>query len=442
MGIGNRRRGKLLPSPVTPADTICIQIAVPNAVEYIAAFFGQLDILGSWYTWDHPTDGTECADCEEAAQLWRTAIYEAQRSAECGAMSCDDVADCIETNEGVQEAIVDMLDDSEEFQESLSDYIQAHPDGITYPKDQPIPSDTRITVTQPGECDYDKLWAQCVGVVSTAHAMIGQFFFAWGAFADEGDIVRGIVANTPLLGPVAYSLGIVGVQDFASLIVSSIAALYAAAADDDYREQLACDLFCAGKDACYVTIDTASSILNARIGGLISLISTTDIMVSLIELDLTGMNVADVYMAAFFDLLHQGNLVWPTQWGMDTFLASVAAYNVPDDGWESACEDCPPVGFWEVLAEEGSGFPNDVYGTITSQTSSAIEVDAVLYIGIYRIKLHGLSAATLSSVSYSAVTYYTDPGGLGYPVPANGNTQQDIFMASTSPFSLSFSWTA
>jgi len=80
MGIGNRRRGKLLPSPVTPADTICIQIEVPNAVEYIAAFFGQLDILGSWYTWDHPTDLTECADCEEAAQLWRTAIYDAQRS--------------------------------------------------------------------------------------------------------------------------------------------------------------------------------------------------------------------------------------------------------------------------------------------------------------------------------------------------------------------------
>lgn len=80
MGIGNRRRGKLLPSPVTPTDTICIRIEVPNAVEYIAAFFGQLDILGSWYTWDHPTDLTECVDCEEAAQLWRTAIYDAQRN--------------------------------------------------------------------------------------------------------------------------------------------------------------------------------------------------------------------------------------------------------------------------------------------------------------------------------------------------------------------------
>jgi len=80
MGIGNRRVGKLLPIPVTPSDTICIQIEVPNAVEYIAAFFGQLDVLGAWYTWDHPSDGTECEDCEEAAQLWRTAIYDAQRS--------------------------------------------------------------------------------------------------------------------------------------------------------------------------------------------------------------------------------------------------------------------------------------------------------------------------------------------------------------------------
>lgn len=87
MGIGNRERGKLLPSPVTPNDTICIQIEVPNAAEYIAAFFGQLDILGSWYTWEHPTDGTICEECEEAAQLWRTAVDEAWRNR--GMCCCD-----------------------------------------------------------------------------------------------------------------------------------------------------------------------------------------------------------------------------------------------------------------------------------------------------------------------------------------------------------------
>ena len=82
----NRLRGKRLPSPVIPLDTVCITIEVPNAQEYLAAFFGQLDILGDWHTWEHMTDGTTCEDCEIAAQLWRTALFEAKEMAKnsCG----------------------------------------------------------------------------------------------------------------------------------------------------------------------------------------------------------------------------------------------------------------------------------------------------------------------------------------------------------------------
>lgn len=98
----DRRKGKLLPNPVDPENTVCYTIQIPNAVPYRAAFLGQLDVLGRALTWDHPTDGTECEDCEEAAQLWRNALYLATWSDECEVlpMSCDDVADCIEKRRG------------------------------------------------------------------------------------------------------------------------------------------------------------------------------------------------------------------------------------------------------------------------------------------------------------------------------------------------------
>lgn len=264
------------------------------------------------------------------------------RNMRCAVPICSEIIACVEDDDDTQHAIEHMLEDNDEFTEFLGDFTREHPGGIELPIDQPIPSITRLTITQPGTCDLDILWSQCVGVVSTAHVMIGQFFTAWSAYATEGNIVAAIVGNVPLLGPVAYSLGLAGVQGYAALIISSISALYSAAADDDYREQLACALFCAAQDDCYVTIGTAQSILNTRIGDLLSLLSTTDIMTSLIGLDLSGLNVADVYMAAFFDLVGQGNLVWPIVWGCDSFLASVATYNTPSNGWETACDDCPP----------------------------------------------------------------------------------------------------
>ncbi len=349
-----------------------------------------------------------------------------------------DFTDCMESMDC--DEVVDCVTHSEDFDDFLGDYLRDHPDGSTYPKDQPIPDDVRITITQGDSCDHDMLWAQCVGVVSTAHIMIGQFFTAWGAFSNEGDIVRGIVANTPLLGPLAYSLGIVGVKDYASLLVSSIAALYAAAADDDYREQLACALFCAGKEACYVTIDNASSILNERIGGLISLISTTDIMESLVTLDLSGMNVADVYMAAFFNLLHQGNLVWPEQWGIDSFLASVAAYNVPSNDWETVCEDCP---------EETEGTPHftlvDVFNNMTGGSWYGSAAPVAVFVGNVGDPADGIDIFDIPitrdvadnyqvwmevSPQCHVISHETDLVGFTYYNPSDPWTNKDITLFS------------
>src|SRR5687767_15995801 len=120
----DRRVGKLLPSPVTPLTIVCYTIEIPNAVQYRAAFLGQLDVLGMASTWDHPRGANECLPCEEAAQLWRNALYNAVWSDECGgSMSCEDIAGCIETSEAVQDALATAISESEALQQAIADQI-------------------------------------------------------------------------------------------------------------------------------------------------------------------------------------------------------------------------------------------------------------------------------------------------------------------------------
>jgi len=291
----------------------------------------EYNVLGS--TIDVGSDIAYGADALRVVWLWL-------RNMRCPVSICEQMIDCIDDDEDVQDTIVDMLGGNDEFQEDILDLIGEHPGGIEFPINQSIPEWVRLTFTQPDPCDQDQLWGQCKGVVAVADTMIKQFFAAWSTYLDDSSIILGITRNVPLLQNVASALGIAGVTGYAALLVSSITALYVAAADDTYKEQLACVLFCRAQLRCYVDIQTAQGVLNARIGNILSEFANSEyIMETLISLDLTGLNVADVYMAAFFNLIGCANLLWPDVWGVDAFLNAMSAYQVGDSGW-SVCDDC------------------------------------------------------------------------------------------------------
>lgn len=65
-------RGYLLPEVISDHDLICVQLKIPNALEYRAALRQQLYNLGKWTSWDR-TRGDETL---EAATLWRTVLSE------------------------------------------------------------------------------------------------------------------------------------------------------------------------------------------------------------------------------------------------------------------------------------------------------------------------------------------------------------------------------
>src|SRR5882672_633229 len=301
----------------------------------------EYNVLGS--TIDVGSDIAYGEDAIRVTWLWL-------RNMRCTVPICEEIIACIEDDADTQDAILDMLNDSERFTEQIVEILNEHPSGDEFPKDLPIPPNVHLTPTQPDACDYDVLFGDCWAIVRTADSMIRKFFTAWSNYADETNIITDVVSDVPLLRNLANSIGLGGVSGYAALIASGILTAYDTAATTGYLESLACALWCRAYTDCFIDIQATRGVLNIRVGNILSEFdNTAGIMQTLVSIDLTGLNVADVYMSAFFNLLGAGNLLWPDVWGIDAFLTAVAVTSESDNGWDE-CEACANPSLHMVMA--------------------------------------------------------------------------------------------
>lgn len=279
---------------------------------------------------------------DDGSAVFWAFLKNVQYPIEGGDMSCEDVADCIENDEDTQDAIIDMLGDSDEFSEFLAEYMSEHPGGTGYEKNQPIPTTTPLT-TDAG-CNLDILWAQCRGIVETANTFIEDWLQKWELYTNKGEVVSDMVNAVPFLAELVSASGISGVLEYANDLADAIIENYTGDYDETYEIDLACELFCAAQthDECRLLISDVVDILNARVGGSLSFANVTELIVSLTDQDITGINVADLYMLFFFAAMQVGNILLPDQFGFETFLAIISVINEPSDDWIGLCEECPP----------------------------------------------------------------------------------------------------
>lgn len=336
----DRRVGKLLPSPVTPATTVCFTIQIPNAVQYRAAFLGQLNILGDWHTWDHPTDGTVCTDCEEAAQLWRTAIYEATWSDECGDdMSCGDVADCIETDPGTQAAIDTRIDGK-----------IAVP--TTYPPGQPNPAPGgNLAGTTNPTCDLNVLWAQCLALTQQTNKAIIDVLQKIEVATNSVELIDS-ATEFPLVGWAKDALG--------GQVTLDLIQYYQEAVDEQYQaqytetpggveDQLACALFCLCKADCEITIDRVYNLYKSRLEAYIT-IPTIDTLANLIDFaaGISQDNTIVVDLAFFFawGSAKLGSFFFGGVFDTALELLLMLAVDDASADWELLCTECVEPDEW------------------------------------------------------------------------------------------------
>lgn len=253
----DRRRGKQLPTPVTPPDTICFTITVPNAVQYRAALLGQLNILGEWHTWDHATDGTNCADCEEAAQLWRTAIAEATFSDDCELdMSCDDIADCIETSEAVQDAINAQMENNGSFQQTINNTSNYGT--------QLSSAQLAASLTEAAGCDNDSLFGSVTAIVDQLNTNNVDFLEQLEIESNTIERASAFFAAIPLF----ETLPIDDALNFLDTVMGEIKENYEATYTTGLRDTYRCAIFCLALEQpeCAITFDMLIGYFEQKLG--------------------------------------------------------------------------------------------------------------------------------------------------------------------------------
>lgn len=341
----DRRVGKLLPSPVVPETTVCFKIVVPNAVQYRAALLGQLSILGDWHTWDHPTDGTVCIDCETAAQLWRNALYNAVWSEECEEdVNCDDVANCIETNELVQEAIANQIDTNEAIQQSIADQVATNPAIVnnvynTTVVGAPMSSSQRDTpVSVATGCDPDVLFGSVTSILDQLHTNNQDFLEVIQLTDNVQQRLSKVIKAIPLLNEVPADEAL----DFLSQMTIEIKENYDAQWTTSLKDEYRCDLFCIAKDkpSCELTFQDMVEYWNNRIGTSLEPINFFQALVTyFIAGTWSGTTVVDIMTLIQLSAWQQASS-WTGITLRSLETVGLLGANSPDPDWALLCEDC------------------------------------------------------------------------------------------------------
>lgn len=362
----DRRKGKQLPIPVTPLDTVCFSIQIPNAVQYRAAFLGQINVLGQALTWDHPTDGTVCTECEEAAQLWRNAIYNASWSDECGGnVNCDDVAACIATHLGTQEAIGTALGSSEAIQQAIADLIASNPDiaqDITniYRYGTPMTQAQLETPIVPlVNCDNDKSFGMISEMVDFLHQNNIDFLEIAEVGTNTRERLSSLISAIPLIETLPFDDMIAFLDKLETEIYENYNAQWTTAVRNDYR----CGIFCLAQEKpdCEVTFELLIEYFENRIG---ASLEPANFFTSVLQYFLlgtwSGTTVVDIMM-----LIQLGVWAQATAFVGLTYLSlqsvGFLGANNPDNDWVLLCENCVPPFEWDVVIFTVSGRPGGTW---------------------------------------------------------------------------------
>lgn len=441
---GSGTKGLPLPDPVDPGSYVEYHICVPNAWQYRSALVGAISELCKYWTWEHTEDDISAA--QEAAFLFKDALNAASYEEACMTF-CERMIECLTSDEDVQAALATLIASNPTVQDAIaaaiadSDTIRRALEiapGLGAPMG---PAQLNAPINTDSGCDLDVVFAEITGIVDQLDTNNRDFLEIMAVASTPGKRLAQVIAAIPALETLPVDDIVAYVAKLYDEIVANYNAAWTTAVRDEYR----CDLFCLARDKpdCQLDYDDLFEYFNQRLGNAVSIGNLVGSVVQYTILGTwSGTVVIDIMM------LNQ-IAIWRAagNW-LGLNLRSLQAVtqlsgNIPDSDWMTLC-DCVEAPVWSLTSEPASGFPPSYYGVIDSQTSNSLSMTAVNASGpYYRAMIQATHPVTLANVIYSPVTYVVDPGG--YPdslhKAANGLTTDLIFMASLSPFTLSFEWT-
>lgn len=291
--------------------TRCVSVRIPDDDSFLAVLAGMVAELGN--TWS--SVGT-VEERRAYALMWQVAYSETDWE---GCMSCEDVADCIENDTDVQDAINNV-------------YNQ-------YGTGVPMPTSTRNTNIGGTiiDCNPDELWGAVNELIDSMNQNNIDAQEALEVVSNIAERIALVYSGIPLAETLPIDEAIDYVQN---VWTDTLFEVYEGNDTEGYRDELKCDLFCLSRDnACLLTIDMLYDYFAERVG-YVGLDDFAALVAFLTGGVWAGTLVNDIFYLTQCAVLRYGNQFF-TITGlrpMEMYMALGA--NNPDPDWEILCTEC------------------------------------------------------------------------------------------------------
>lgn len=324
-------------------DFVCIPLIVPNKPEFKAAIYGLYgQMSNSWFWKELGTMSPETAAWLSSRGLGITNAY-----GDCGVvMSCEDIADCIETSEDVAIALTEnqiiVMNTLKAIANSGTVYPQIDADvttvdtstaGIGNQKTEPI--------KELPSCDLDALWAGIRdGIVQRLDDNARSALEWLVTKADVAERANAAIGMIPVLGDIAN-----GVITQLVELAPDMLNLYEAYSSIEHLDEIACEIFGIVCSQCrYPTYEEVFQYYAAAgITGFddldnIVIAAATDFLIGSSEL--AALAFYHTLIAYELLILYMGSK-FHNQSGTSALVTMASlGEDFANDNWMTLCEDC------------------------------------------------------------------------------------------------------
>jgi hypothetical protein len=243
---------------------------------------------------------------------------------------CDQVTNCILTNEGTIAAIQALLSNG------------GQNGGVGDP-DNPL-SDVILGANWLADvaCDDDILWGACQSVIDGVFDATLELLQRLALITNDTELLADLLDAIPIIG---------GLLSFAveasTWMIEKALPLYLAADSPAVRDELACELFCLGKEQCSISFETVQKVFADNAASTppfnSNLIDNLEWLFDLVLVGDPDKSIASSISLLGLFIMRNGGKFGEMALGVRSLqqLAALGAAEYPSDGWEVTCDPCP-----------------------------------------------------------------------------------------------------
>lgn len=358
-----------------------------------------------------------------------------------GCVDCADVANCIETDEGVQDAIseqiINNIENNAGVQQSFIDYIsENNTTGTQMPgttsSDSMVPPEVFET---DDECDPDKVWTGIQYLSEYVDGLCTDFFEVLAELDEAAKIAAKASGAIPVVGDYVQSA-----IEFALALKEKIAVTYAGESTQELRDSIACDWFCVAREGCGISIDQCIAVMATRLSTI-----SPDEFGSVIDLMITG-TFEGVQTVEMGYLLALTAMKFGQKFG-DALgvrpLSQIIAIGAsdPNDSWMVICPDCPEEWSYDIdlTTSDDTGIATVPFGMFVEGVGvvGALQGDGS-NLAQLRIDVADWGDSTLTQVSFNAIATVADGSAFRGMIYVTGGTPtfHDLGGSETGAYTL------